>query len=227
MSAFAPQGTLSLGAALARIAEGADPSAWAQAKPDVRSFLCDGYEPRGLQSRLWTGGDSVAGRAYAEIRPLLASAVLPAVLRMRVGAPRPIEPQSWTAQAADRLIDVLRGRASFTIAGGEVAEGEVFVRVADLDAALRGERPAGMPADAVQRSTPEPTRARGGNRPNPEVDRFWIEVCRLVHSAEVKGGQAGLTEQMAQWASDNMDRPYDAETIRKKVRALFKAIDWD
>ncbi|CAO4184211.1 hypothetical protein IHEIED_04411 [Methylorubrum populi] len=68
--------------------------------------------------------------------------------------------------------------------------------------------------------------SKAGRRPNPGVDDFWIEVCRLVTEGGVKGGQAGYTEHMAQWAAINMDRPYDAETVRKKIGNLFKKIGW-
>jgi hypothetical protein len=120
------------------------------------------------------------------------------------------------------------------IYGYEFMTGSAAVLKADLEDILAG-RPAQMIAETAQTGMNEPppvatdedARAKGGRKPNPDVDRFWIEMCRLLVHEAVKGGQQGYNETMAQWAQDNMDKPYDADTVRKKVSSLFKVLGWD
>jgi len=228
MTEYLPPGMVSFSAALARSAEAFCPEAWASAKPETRSLLADGTTLKSTWVGAWAGPNSLAEKAYAALRPLLADGRLPASLRMTTGAPEPIEAVSWQASGADRIEAVLKGAVMFIVASGAAARGDVLIAGVNLDAVLAGKpvppSPAAGPARVAKMAIAAPSKA--GRRPNPDVDSFWIEVCRLVADGGVKGGQAGYTERMAQWAAVNMDRPYDAETIRKKLGSLFKALGW-
>lgn len=226
MSAYQPPGMIRFSEALARTAEMREPALWAKARPEERSFLIEDAGAAAFQATIWTRSDSVAGMAYAAIRPLLAEGLLPAVLGMKIGSPRPIEPESWQGGGADTVASVLRGTAQFLIANGSAATGPVFVRSADLYAVLQGEAvpSRATPPQSFPLAPTEVSSTKVGRRPNPEADRFWIEACRVVFAHDYKNGQAGFTEHMAQWSSDNMERPYDAETVRKKVGKLFAAL---
>lgn len=217
-----PAGMLPFALALGRVAQARCAAAWEGAKPGERAFLVEGAPAERLKITLWTTDGSLASRAYGELRPLLADGTVPTLLRGVEGAPTNIDPAAWHASGADRVADLLRGTVSF----GAIGRGEVLIRSGDLDAALKGEAvPMRVPRVAPV-SAAEPARGKGGNRSNPETDRFWIEVCRLVSEGEITCGRAGLAELMAQWSIDHMERPWDAETVRKKVGHLFKALRW-
>lgn len=68
---------------------------------------------------------------------------------------------------------------------------------------------------------PSPKR---GRKPDPEVDRFWIEIVKATSTGQ-HGSQRALIEYMVLWAAQN-DCKYDAETIRKKVGSLYREMGW-
>ncbi|MCJ2055099.1 hypothetical protein MKL09_00820 [Methylobacterium sp. J-048] len=231
-NAFIPAGTISFGAALARTAEASFSGAWASSKPGERAFLIEGAGSNSFVAHLATSEGTLAGLAYGMLRPLLADGSLPSLLRVPTGSPQSIDPASWQASRADRLNDVLRGTVAFATVGGAPAVGHVLIRNDDLDAVLSGKQAPGanaLPNPHLPNPIAQigPAVGKGGNRPNPEADRFWIEICRIIKEGDIQGGQAGLTVRMAQWATNNMSRPYDAETVRKKVGNLFRSIGWE
>ena len=66
--------------------------------------------------------------------------------------------------------------------------------------------------------------AKRGRKPDPEVDRFWIEIVRATSSGRYEN-QRVLREHMDKWAGLN-GCTYDSETIRKKVGALYREMGW-
>lgn len=227
MTAFKPAGTLWLREALAQTAEMHEPDLWSKTGEKERSFFGEGAQADAFQVLGWTRSETAIGRAYARVRPLLADGLLPSSLIRTVGGPCPIEPNSWLGRGPDRLPDVLKGSIQFIVEDGSSAAGPVLIRASELNAALKGEKVQSSGVLPTRPHAAEPTsKAKGGNRPNPDSDRFWIEICRIAVAGDIKGGQRGLTDLMAQWATDNMDRPYDGETVRKKVGRLFEGMGW-
>lgn len=225
MSIYVPPGEMPLSTALARAAKVLCPEAWEQARPEIREFMAEGCASDRPPWGLWTSPGSVGVLAYEALRPMLADGRLPATLRKATGASELIDPPSWRARDADRPEAVLSGTVTFAMTGGQEARGDVLIRIVDLEDVLAGKavaRPIPAPSPALGAAP----REKAGRRPNPDADRFWIEVCRLVDSGSIKGGQAGFTEHMAQWSENNMTAPYDAETVRKKVGTLFKSLGW-
>lgn len=225
MSAYLSPGEISFGLALARAAEVLCADTWARARPEIRSFMAEGCASDRAPFGFWRLPTSLGVLAYEALRPMFADGRLPALLRKAVGAPEPIAPASWHAFGADRPDAILSGLVAFTLTNGHEARGDVLIRADDLDNVLAGK--------AVSRPAPPPVptmvgapREKAGRRSNPDADRFWIEVCRIVADGAIEGGQAGLTERMAQWAQSNMTAPYDGETVRKKVGKLFESLGW-
>jgi hypothetical protein len=127
------------------------------------------------------------------------------------GRTEPAERIYWTN--VHFLGDAHRTGKCWVLAGGAPVEGRVRIKRADLEMVL-----AGRPAPLARK------RGSAGRKANREIDNFWIEVCRVLYHGSVGEDQAELTRRMGQWAIDHMKSPYDAETIRKKMSALLKAI---
>lgn len=170
--------------------------------------------------------------AYNRIRDLLSAEQLTGfIIDDASGRPYEVEPHLWNTEDADTAHE--RGLMRFSGGYGWVIGPAVVLR-SELESILEG-KPAREIADVVHAGTVESIsvaaeegpRAKGGRKSNPDNDRFWIEVCRLLNDGEIKGGQSGLSGTMAQWAEDNMKRAYDADTVRKKISNLFKVLGWD
>ncbi len=65
-----------------------------------------------------------------------------------------------------------------------------------------------------------------GRPPNPEVDLFWIEICRLIKDGEIPNTQSATIKELTQWSIENMKPPYGEDTIRGKVSELWRRLGW-
>ena len=104
----------------------------------------------------------------------------------------------------------------------------MLIYEADLDAVLRGE-PAPNRAVLNSHAAPEhlgSPKSKGGRPPNPAVDQFWIEICRIVAEGLLPREQAAYTKRMAQWATAEKKCDYSEETVRKTVSKRLAALRW-
>lgn len=225
MNGYVPPGHLLLRSTLARVGETLCPEAWARAKPEDKTLLRDGANSDRVPWGFWTLPGSIGVEAYEALRRMLAEGRLSASIRKVAGAPEPIRSEAWQARGADRLEDVLKGAVAFTVASGQDVIGDVLIKVSDLEAALTGGRAPSpiMPHEPGPTERPAPLKA-AGRPPNPNVDQFWIEVCRVMLNGEAPADQAGLTKHLSVWAGEAMKPAYEEETIRKKVGRLFAAL---
>lgn len=177
-------------------------------------------EIKALRERVNKVND-VPQEAYERLRDLLSTGHIKGfVISEDSGRPHEIEPHLWNTEDAETAHE--RGLMRFGYGYGWIVGPAVVLR-SELDNILAGQPPralreVGEPAD---------TGSKGGRKSNPDADKFWIEICRLLVHVDVKGGQQGYNETMAQWAINNMAKPYDSETVRKKIGALFKVLGWD
>jgi hypothetical protein len=108
------------------------------------------------------------------------------------------------------------------------------MKKSDLDDFAAGRPAAGLmehrsatgeSSGTIEPSSSHPTRK--GRKPNEDADKFWIEICVLLKDGLIEGGQVGLRDHMDQWAENHMKQPYDPDTVRKKISALWAALKWD
>lgn len=226
MMGFVPAGMVSFRVALGLIAQTRCATAWSDAKADERAFLAEEASAEGFTLTLWTRDASVAGQAYAKLRPMLADGSLRAMLRGPAGAPVVIEPADWHASGADRLADVLRGTVSFSVHGSALERGEVMIRAADLNAVLKGEPTSPREPELID-TVPRGEKKVGGRPPKAGVDDFWIEACRLIYTGE-QGTQVQTQKQfvdaMLEWSVVHQSDPYSADAVEKKIKMLWRRL---
>ena len=108
---------------------------------------------------------------------------------------------------------------------------ELLFLTSDLDAVLPTVEQQAEPdrSPAASGSNEQTLKPKGpiGRPPNASVDEFWIEAARLVK--EGKQGSPGQTQQkfidaMTAWASKNMAELYSPDTVEKKIKRLWKAL---
>src|SRR5262249_30859523 len=131
-------------------------------------------------------------------------------------------PNAGTAAQAGRLLDVL-GPLSLTRGLPVVRESELLQVIAGNPA-----RPEANPPPTGHSVRMSSTQARAtakskvGRRANPDVHKFWIEIIRLVNDGELPRTKKQLTDNLCLWAKDNMNQPYDDETIGKLIQLLWR-----
>ena len=170
--------------------------------------------------------DELQIRSLAEAEAMLRQDLWTGLVRAfgqgRDAVLRPIPYEDWS-----NLIFSHKKDFSAVDETSETIYGGVFVLRHEIVPLLISEHAASTATAAIE---PEMRARLGeqppkrGRKPEPEVDRFWIEVHKATLSAKY-GSQKLLTEHMVQWAS-NGQCSYDPETIRKKVSALYREMDW-
>lgn len=203
-------------------------------KPENKQYI-ESLQTKSNQKQL------ILNNAWRKLTDLLYSKIISVNIITNNGLVFEVPHHYWGSKDGQAFYSSPYQKISFTTTNFLTLDGVPFIDPMHLDNVLAG-RPAVMtdavlsPSSTVKQnqsdatsSTPqnaEPV-SKGGRKPNPDVDRFWIEICRLLLDGGVKGGQSGYNEVMAQWALDNMEKPYDADTVRKKIANLFKVLDWD
>ena len=171
---------------------------------------------------------------WPALRGLLSGGRLPSYLIVsNSGRPLEIPPHTWnrpnagTAALAGGLLDVQLGPLSLTTGLPVVRESELLQVIAGNLA-----RPEANPPPTGQSLRTSSTQARAtakskaGRRANPDVHKFWIEIIRLVNDGELPRTKKQLTERLCLWAKDNMNQPYDDETIGKHIQLLWRTLGW-
>ena len=98
--------------------------------------------------------------------------------------------------------------------GHTVQRDDLVIRRAELE---RFEHAQGI----TQR--PEPAAQRGAPV-RFDWDRFWIEVCRVVHEDGLPRTQSELISRMSAWFDRNEPSSPDESTIKKKLKPLWHTI---
>lgn len=84
------------------------------------------------------------------------------------------------------------------------------------------------PPQAPEPSPAAPEKAKrnpGGRQPRHDWDGFWIEVVLYAAKNDLAAeDRPDLQRHMETWSTETWTDPPDAETIRKKIRALFARV---
>jgi hypothetical protein len=166
--------------------------------------------------------DRLLEKAWSRLCWLLAEGRLVGyVCREADGKTEAAEPIYWTTDPPKRAR--FDGQCFFMPSeGGHYVQVRPRMKRVDFELVLEGKT---VPARKVISSGAAPAGYAAGRKPNAQHDEFWIELCWLVINGSSSGEDlAALTEQMTQWASVNMKRPYDEGTVRRKVSGLLKRL---
>lgn len=227
MTPYVPPGALPFTTVLARLAEAWMSEAW-NAAPARETAVLLGEDLHDFQRRSALRPGTLPDAIYARLRPMLVDGRVSALLHVQVGSPRDIPPASWQGDSAGDLRALLDGHVDFVLGDGVVERGNVLVAEDALVALLEGRAvPAPVGSHMAPVQAPEVSHIKGGNRPRPDADLFWIEVCRHVKDGGIPGSVTAFAEVMERWAAKNMRQPYEMETIRKKLGLMFRTIGWD
>jgi hypothetical protein len=95
-----------------------------------------------------------------------------------------------------------------------VRRADLVVCRAEMERFERIQGIAHRPEAAAQRGAP----------PRFDWDRFWVEVCRVVHEDGLPRTQSALITRMSEWFDRNEPSSPDESTIKKKLRPLWHTI---